>query len=59
MGQEDIFRLLLLVLLMSNESSCDGSVYGNLNEILIIGLLIGLNSDDSGCDEGAMTTFPQ
>ena len=42
MGQEEIFRLLLLVLLLSNESSDECSAYGGLNEILIIGLLLGI-----------------
>ena len=57
MGQEEIFRLLLLVLLLSNESSDECSAYGGLNEILIIGLLLGLHADtDDGAEE--MTTFP-
>lgn len=57
MGQEEIFRLLLLVLLLSNESSDECSAYGGLNEIVIIGLLLSLHA---GTDDGAeeMTTFP-
>lgn len=57
MGQEEIFRLLLLVLLLSNESSNECSTYGGLNEIVIIGLLLSLHADtDDGAEE--MTTFP-
>ena len=58
MGQEEIFRLLLLVLLLSNESSDECSAYGGLNEILIIGLLLGLHADSAGGDAEGMTTFP-
>lgn len=57
MGQEEIFRLLLLVLLLSNESSNECSTYGGLNEIVIIGLLLSLHADTAD-DTEEMTTFP-
>lgn len=54
MNQNDIFNLLLIVLLLSNEkengaASC-GTVYGNLNEILLVGLLLGSTGNNSSCD---------
>ena len=57
MGQEEIFRLLLLVLLLSNESSNECSTYGGMNEIVIIGLLLSLHADTDD-DAEEMTTFP-
>lgn len=57
MSQEEIFRLLLLVLLMSNEDSAETSTYGKMNDILIIGLLLGMKSDTDSAASNEFTTF--
>lgn len=59
MSQDEIFRLLLLVLLMANEDARDGSTSGCLNEIIIIGLLLGMCSDNNRTTtRDELTTFP-
>lgn len=57
MSQEEIFRLLLLILLAGNQDSTDCSAFGRLNNILIIGLLLGLKNSDAADTSDTMTTF--
>lgn len=57
MEQEEIFRLLLLVLLMGNQDSDDCTTFGRLNSILIIGLLLQLGNGTTTDTTDTMTTF--
>ena len=57
MEQEEIFRLLLLVLLMGNQDSDDCTTFGWLNNILIIGLLLQLGNGTTTDTTDTMTTF--
>lgn len=58
MNQENIFKLLLIVLIISNNSSggeCNGkTIWGNLNDVILIALLLGLL--DNGTSETAVDT---
>ena len=57
MEQEEIFRQLLLVLLMGNQDSDDCTTFGRLNNILIIGLLLQLGNGTTTDTTDTMTTF--
>lgn len=57
MGQEEIFRLLLLVLLMGNQDSDECTTFGRLNNILIIGLLLQSGNGTTTDTDDTMTTF--
>ncbi|MCL2847992.1 MAG: hypothetical protein FWE13_04495 [Firmicutes bacterium] len=49
MFQEDIFKLLLMVLLMANDGDgCDHN-YGRINEILIFCMLLGAGNNNPCC----------
>ena len=54
MGQNEIFKLLLIILLLiSNNRDCDDNcrgVVGDLNQIIIIVLLLGLIPTRDCCD---------
>ncbi len=52
MSQDEIFKLLLLILLMSNEKdncppTCQNNGFSNINEIIIITLLLNACSGNS------------
>lgn len=50
MFEDDIFKLLLIVLLIANESGDNGrDTYRRLNEILIVCMLMGINSNHDPC----------
>lgn len=60
MGQNEIFKLLLIILLLINgdnsgNGECNG-LTGNLNQIIIILLLLGFNPSDSST-QAESTTF--
>ncbi len=60
MGQNEIFKLLLIILLLINgdnsgNGECNG-LTGNLNQIIIILLLLGFNPTDSS-NSTENTTF--
>ena len=60
MGQNEIFKLLLIILLLINcEEDCDNScrgLVGNLNQIIIIMLLLGFVPSSNRNDDND-TTF--
>ena len=52
MNDENIFKLLLIVLLMSNNYNKNGdcansSLFGNINDVILMALLMGLLGDSS------------
>lgn len=62
MGQNEIFKLLLIILLLiSNNEDCDNNcrgLTGNLNQIIIIMLLLGcIPFNDNNNDIDNDTTF--
>ncbi|MBR2967685.1 MAG: hypothetical protein IKC35_02765 [Clostridia bacterium] len=61
MGQNEIFRLLLIILLLiSNDEDCDNScrgLVGNLNQIIIIMLLLGFIPCSNNRNDDNDTTF--
>lgn len=62
MGQNEIFKLLLIILLLiSNNEDCDNScrgLTGNLNQIIIIMLLLGfIPTNDNINSSDTDTTF--
>ncbi len=60
MGQNEIFKLLLIILLLINsDGECDGNrtLTGNINSIIIIMLLLGFNCPDNPNNTTTTTTF--
>ena len=60
MGQNEIFKLLLIILLLiSNDNECENcrTLTGNLNSIIITALLLGFNSSAPSDDNTTTTTF--
>jgi len=52
MFEGDIFRLLMIVLLMANDGGNDRDTFKRLNEVLIVCLLMGscnMPNDPCGC----------
>lgn len=54
MNQDEIFKLLLIILLLSNEKDNDGcergcNRYSNLNEIILVCLLMNACNGNNGC----------
>ena len=52
MNDENIFKLLLIVLLMSNNYNknvdcANSSLFGNINDVILMALLMGLLGDSS------------
>lgn len=58
MQQDEIFKLLLIILLLCNEkSNCsDGTGYSSLNEIIIICLLMNTGRNDC-CNNNNMNAL--
>ncbi len=61
MGQNEIFKLLLVILLLiSNNEDCENNcrgLTGNLNQIIIIMLLLGCIPTDDSPNTDNNTTF--
>ncbi len=62
MDQDEIFKLLLIILLMSNErdncpNACPASGFSNINEIIIITLLLNACSGNSNNNNLTPTNF--
>ncbi len=61
MGQNEIFKLLLVILLLiSNDGDCENNcrgLTGNLNQIIIIMLLLGCIPLDGNDPDNNETTF--
>lgn len=60
MGQNEIFKLLLIILLLiNNDGECDGSrsLTGNINSIIITMLLLGCIPIENNDDNTTTTTF--
>lgn len=57
MGQEDIFKLLLVILLLANGDEDNCSLVGNINQIIIIVLLIMSVNDNEERETVLGTTF--
>ncbi len=60
MNQDEIFKLLLLILLMSNERDncpnvCPASGFSNINEIIIITLLLNACSGNNSGNNNNLT----
>jgi hypothetical protein len=63
MNDESIFKLLLIILLMSNNyqnGDCHAkSLFGNLNDVIIMALMLGAANDGVQPLSDANTTFTQ
>lgn len=60
MGQNEIFKLLLIILLLISNDDCDDRCHGltgNLNQIIIIMLLLGFIPTANNDNEQNATTF--